>query len=89
MAAPTRPAIPRRATLSGAKTLDNPTEIRSWPFVKGVDVKVPAQGAAVVAFGDSITDGAFAALNQNARWPDELARRLLANPKTAEHRRAE
>jgi lysophospholipase L1-like esterase len=68
----------------GAKTLDNPSEIRSWVFVKDVDVKVPAQGAAVVAFGDSITDGAFAAVNQNARWPDELARRLLANPKTAE-----
>ena len=68
----------------GAKTLDNPAEIRSWPFVKGVDVKTPAQGAAVVAFGDSITDGAFAAQNQNARWPDELARRLLANPKTAD-----
>ncbi len=67
----------------GAKTLDSPTEIRSWPFVKGVDVKVPAQSAAVVAFGDSITDGAFAAVNGNARWPDELARRLLANPKTA------
>jgi lysophospholipase L1-like esterase len=67
----------------GAKTLDSPTEIRSWPFIKGVDVKVSAQSAAVVAFGDSITDGAFAAVNQNARWPDELARRLLANPKTA------
>ena len=38
----------------------------------------------MVAFGDSITDGAYAAVNQNARWPDELARRLLANPKTAE-----
>ena len=68
----------------GAKTLDSPTEIRSWPFVKGVDVKVPAQGAVVVAFGDSITDGAYAAVNQNARWPDEFARRLLANPKTAD-----
>jgi lysophospholipase L1-like esterase len=67
----------------GAKTLDSATEIRSWQFVKGVDVKAPAQDAAVVAFGDSITDGAFAALNQNARWPDELARRLLASPKTA------
>jgi lysophospholipase L1-like esterase len=67
----------------GAKTLDSPTEIRSWPFVKGVDVKVSAQSAAVVAFGDSITDGAYATVNQNARWPDELARRLLANPKTA------
>jgi lysophospholipase L1-like esterase len=68
----------------GAKTLDTPTEMRSWPFVKGVDVKVPAKAAAVVAFGDSITDGAFAAVNQNARWPDELARRLLADPKTSE-----
>ena len=67
----------------GAKTLDDPTEIRSWAFVKGVDVKVSAQSATVVAFGDSITDGAYAALNQNARWPDELARRLLANKKTA------
>jgi len=67
----------------GAKTLDSPTEIRSWPFVKGVDVKVSAQDGAVVAFGDSITDGAFAAPNQNARWPDELARRLLADPRTA------
>jgi lysophospholipase L1-like esterase len=68
----------------GAKTLDTPTEIRSWPFIKGVDVKVPAKAGAVIAFGDSITDGAFAAINQNARWPDELARRLLANPKTAD-----
>ena len=67
----------------GAKTLESPGEIRNWPFVKGVDVKVPARAGAVVAFGDSITDGAFAAPNQNARWPDELARRLLANPTTA------
>ncbi len=67
----------------GAQVLDSPTEIRSWPFVKGVDVKVPAQDAAIVAFGDSITDGAYAAPNQNARWPDELARRLLADKRTA------
>jgi len=68
----------------GAKTLDNPTEIRTWPFVKGVDVKVSAHSGAVVAFGDSITDGAFVAQNSNGRWPDELARRLLANKKTAD-----
>jgi len=67
----------------GAQALDSPTEIRSWPFVKGVDVKVPPQDAAIVAFGDSITDGAYAALNANARWPDELARRLLADKRTA------
>src|ERR1017187_2873243 len=50
----------------GAKTLESPGEIRNWPFVKGVDVKVPARAGAVVAFGDSITDGAYAAVNQNA-----------------------
>jgi lysophospholipase L1-like esterase len=67
----------------GAKTLDSPAEIRSWPFVKGVDVMASAASGAVVAFGDSITDGAYAALNANARWPDELARRLLADKRTA------
>ena len=67
----------------GAKTLDNPTRLTSWAFVKGVDVKVSADSAAVVALGDSITDGAFSSLDANARWPDELARRLLADKKTA------
>ncbi len=32
----------------------------------------------VVAFGDSITDGARSTPNANARWPDFLARRLNA-----------
>jgi lysophospholipase L1-like esterase len=68
----------------GAKTLDSPTEFRSWVFVKGVDVSAPAHAGAVVAFGDSITDGAYAALNGNARWPDELARRLVADKRTAD-----
>jgi lysophospholipase L1-like esterase len=67
----------------GAKALDTPTQIASWPFVKAVDVKVSGDSAAVVALGDSITDGAFATTNANARWPDELARRLLANKATA------
>jgi lysophospholipase L1-like esterase len=67
----------------GAKSLDTPTEIFSWPFVKAVDVKVSADSAAIVALGDSITDGAFSTNNANARWPDELARRLLANKSTA------
>jgi len=68
----------------GAKEFDSAKNIRSWPFLKDVDVQAPAHAAAVVAFGDSITDGAFAANNQNARWPDELARRLLADKRTAD-----
>ncbi|MDR3745801.1 MAG: SGNH/GDSL hydrolase family protein [Acidobacteriaceae bacterium] len=67
----------------GAKTLENAGKITSWPFVKGVDVKVSADSAAIVAFGDSITDGAHSTPNTNQRWPDLLARRLQADPKTA------
>jgi len=57
--------------------------IYSWTFLKSVDVLAPANAAAVVAFGDSITDGAYATRDANARWPDDLARRLAANPRTA------
>jgi lysophospholipase L1-like esterase len=55
----------------------------SWDFLKGVDVKADADAASVVAFGDSITDGAKSTPSTNARWPDVLAARLAANKKTA------
>ncbi len=67
----------------GAKALENPSELKSWPFLKGVDVLLGGDSGAIVAFGDSITDGALSTLNANARWPDELARRLQADKKTA------
>ncbi len=43
----------------------------------------PANAAAIVAFGDSITDGAHSTPDKNMRWPDVLARRLQADKKTA------
>ena len=67
-----------------AKALDSPAEITSWPFLKGVDVAADGKAASIVAFGDSITDGAHSTLNANARWPDVLAHRLQANKKTAD-----
>ncbi|MGO1052331.1 SGNH/GDSL hydrolase family protein [Crossiella sp. CA198] len=45
----------------------------SWYFLS--DVEVDAPGGAVVAFGDSITDGAGSAVGANHRWPDRLAAR--------------
>src|ERR1700744_3541388 len=59
------------------------TTLRSWPFLKTVEVLAPANAAAIVAFGDSITDGAHSTLDKNMRWPDVLARRLQADKKTA------
>jgi lysophospholipase L1-like esterase len=67
-----------------ASRLTAPVTMPSWYFLKGVDVQVFApHAAAVVAFGDSITDGAYATDNQNHRWPDDLAIRLHNNPATA------
>ena len=69
--------------VTGARSLDAPTNIYSWPFLKGVDVSADDKAAAIVTFGDSITDGAHSTRDANARWPDVLARRLQADKKTA------
>jgi lysophospholipase L1-like esterase len=50
-------------------------------FVDGVSVVASDRVAGtVVAFGDSITDGANSTVNANLRWPNDLARRLDARP---------
>ena len=52
----------------------------SWYFLSAVEVLAPADvKGAVVALGDSITDGASSRPDQNERWTDVLARRLLAD----------
>jgi lysophospholipase L1-like esterase len=56
----------------------------SWCFLQGVDVRSENRdAAAVVALGDSITDGARSTVDANHRYPDYLAVRLHANKKTA------
>ncbi|SNT26633.1 Lysophospholipase L1 [Granulicella rosea] len=67
----------------GSKTLTEPKKQGSWFFLKAVDVEAPAEAAAVVAFGDSITDGTYSTSDTNQRWPDLLAQRLAADKKTA------
>jgi len=68
-------------SVSGAKSLDTPTEINNWPFLKGIDVRTDEKSGAIVTFGDSITDGSHSSPNTNQRWPDVLARRLQADKK--------
>ena len=52
----------------------------SWYFLSAVEVLAPASvKGAVVALGDSITDGASSRPDKNERWTDVLARRLLAS----------
>ncbi|MGH8777946.1 SGNH/GDSL hydrolase family protein [Paraburkholderia sp.] len=47
-----------------------------YAWVTGLAVEAPSAGA-IAAIGDSITDGMRSSLNQNRRWPDVLARRLV------------
>jgi len=62
----------------GAKELPGTTTTPSWFFVSRVEVVAPAQAGAIVTFGDSITDGYNSTPDTNNRWPDHLARRLMA-----------
>lgn len=55
------------------------TTVSSWYVLNGIDVLAPAVSGAVVSFGDSLTDGYLSSYNSNSRYPDFLARRLLAN----------
>ena len=63
---------------TAAADLPNATTFTSWFFLAGVDVAASDPAAAVVAFGDSITDGAASTFNANRRWPNVLADRLIA-----------
>jgi lysophospholipase L1-like esterase len=57
----------------------------SWYFVNGVEVAAEGRSAAaVVALGDSITDGYASTVSANRRWPNVLAARLQAHHATAD-----
>ena len=53
-----------------------------WYIFERLEVVPPRPSAAVVTLGNSITDGRGSGTNRQNRWPDELARRLQANPAT-------
>jgi len=57
----------------------------AWYYLSGLVVRSPGADGTVVAFGDSITDGVGSSLGADARWPNDLARRLdaLADPTLA------
>ena len=64
---------------AGEVLLASPTATASWFLLTRVEV-IASPAAVIVAFGDSITDGARSTPNTNSRWPDQLARRLSAAP---------
>ncbi len=56
--------------------LADPLLLDARLFLSAIRVDAPADTQAVVALGDSITDGRGATLDANRRWTDDLAQRL-------------
>ena len=61
-----------------AEKLAGAASFRSYLWLDGVDVRATPRAGAVVAFGDSITDGFSTTPDADMPWPSILARRLGA-----------
>lgn len=68
--------------LVSAEDLPEARTIEHWYTIAGLDVTAAPAACAVVALGDSITDGHAATTNGNNRWTDVLARDLQNSAKT-------
>lgn len=62
----------------GSDTLQNAVQFRSYLWLAGIDVLAAPKAAAIIAFGDSITDGFSTTPDADMPWPSILARRLGA-----------
>lgn len=67
---------------AGAAGLPNAATNRTYFWLTGVEVLAPAQAAAIVAFGDSITDGVSTTSATHRAWPALLAAKLQASRAT-------
>jgi lysophospholipase L1-like esterase len=68
--------------MTGAASIADAQTVQLWYWISAVDVDAPKTGL-IVAFGDSITDGATSTPDTNRSWPSQLAERLAANKSTA------
>ncbi|HEY0315944.1 MAG TPA: SGNH/GDSL hydrolase family protein [Sphingomonas sp.] len=56
--------------------LDQQARIRAPGLVTGIDVETPGRHPVLVAYGDSITEGAASTPGAHMSWPEQLGRRL-------------
>ena len=75
--------ISREGDFTGQPAIADAATTLSYYYLAAVDVEAPAAAAALVTFGDSITDGTASTPNSDHNWPSLLAARLAKNKKTA------
>jgi len=54
--------------LTAAPDMPDAQQVDHWYQVSGIDVEAPPDAGAIVALGDSITDGHATTTNANNRW---------------------
>jgi lysophospholipase L1-like esterase len=64
-------------------TLNPTTTTTAYFWLSGVDVLASSSASAIVAFGDSITDGFATTANKDQDWPTLLSARLASSKSTA------
>lgn len=64
---------------TASRVMPSVSSAPAWFWLSGVEVMAPERAGAIVAFGDSTTDGTHSTVDANHRWPDQLARRLIAS----------
>ena len=69
-----------RGNATGSATLTADTTTTAYLWLAAIDVLAPATTGAIVAFGDSITDGVGTTPDADRAWPSLLAAKLSARP---------
>ncbi len=75
--------ISQPGDFTGAASIADPKTVQLWYWISAVLVDAGPKTAVIVAFGDSITDGATSTPDTDRSWPSQLAVRLAANKATA------
>jgi lysophospholipase L1-like esterase len=75
--------ISPKGNLTAEPMMEDPATTQSWYWLSAVDVLAPARAATIIAFGDSITDGARSTPDANHGWTFRLAQRMLVNSEAA------
>jgi lysophospholipase L1-like esterase len=65
-----------------AASMTSAQTVVSWYYISGMQVMTDASSKAIVAIGDSLTDGRGTDNDHNNRWTDDLEVRLLGNTAT-------
>lgn len=75
--------ISKEGDFTGQSAVADSTTSLSYYYLAAIDVEAPAEAAALVTFGDSITDGTASTPNSNRSWPALLAVRMAKNKATS------